>query len=295
MPDSFLHRNPSISVIFFLLLLLAAGCSGKQQERSHEKQAGNKPRIVSLAPSVTEMIYAVGAGDQLIGRTSACDWPKEAEKVQVVGAFGKPSLEILASLHPDIVLDVDLADEQNGKKIEALGIRRERVACSTPDDIAPALRKIGQLTGHRREADSLAARITKGLLTFRKEAEEATRKPSVYLEIWDDPLWTGGKNSYTSALIWYAGGKNIGDQVEKEYFEISPEWVVKINPDIIACMYMSNKSSGAETVRNRAGWESINAVKNNRVYERFDNSLFLRSGPRVLEGIEQLQKIMRSE
>ena len=277
----------------FLFLALFSGCTNQQES---PKTTGNvKPGIVSLAPSVTEMIYAVGAGDQLIGRTSACDWPTEAENVQVVGAFGKPSLEILAALHPDIVLDVDLADEQNGKKIEALGIRRERVACSTPDDIAPALRKIGQLTGHQREADSLADRITQGLLTFRKDAEKATRKPTVYLEIWDDPLWTGGKNSYTSALIWYAGGNNIGDQVEKEYFEISPEWVVQMNPDIIACMYMSKKLSVAETLRKRAGWKSIDAVKNNRVYDRFEKSLFLRSGPRVLEGIEELKKIMRSE
>lgn len=98
----------------FLFLALFSGCTNQQES---PKTTGNvKPGIVSLAPSVTEMIYAVGAGDQLIGRTSACDWPTEAENVQVVGAFGKPSLEILAALHPDIVLDVDLADEQNGKK-----------------------------------------------------------------------------------------------------------------------------------------------------------------------------------
>jgi iron complex transport system substrate-binding protein len=238
------------------------------------------------------MLYAIGAGNQLIGRTSACDWPVEVKKVPVIGAFGRPSLEVLAAAEPDLVIDVDLADLQIGKKIEAMNIRLESIRCRTPEDVPPALRKLGALTGHVRKADSLADVIDKGLAAFRKEAEIKTDKTGIYLEIWNDPLWTGGKNSFTSRMIAYAGGRNIGDVVDKEYFEVSPEWVIRQNPDVIACMYMSKKSPAQESVRNRPGWSEISAVKNGRVYGDFDNNIYLRPGPRVLEGIASLRALL---
>ena len=282
-----------VPLLLSFLLLIASGCTQQQVEMARNTQG--KPRMVSLAPSLTEMIFAIGAGDQLVGRTTACDWPAAAAKVPIVGAFGRPSLEMLASIHPDLVIDVDLADKEMGKKILALGIHRESITCTSPDDIPAALKKLGELTGHSREADSLALTISNGLASFKKKAESHGSKKSVYLEIWDDPFWTGGKGSYTSALIAYAGGKNIGDVVEKEYFEISQEWVIKQNPEVIACMYMARSSSVAEKVMNRPGWSSITAVKSHSVYDKFENSLFLRPGPRVLEGITLLSKVISPE
>ncbi|HED30867.1 MAG TPA: cobalamin-binding protein [Prosthecochloris aestuarii] len=279
-------------VLLILLVTLLAGC-GENRKTKEQVQDRQKPSIVSLAPSITEMVYAIGAGDQLVGRTSACDYPAEAEAVQVVGTFGRPSLEMLAGISPGLVLDTDLANEETARRIEELGFRRERLDIRTPDDIPPALRTLGELTGNSSRADSLASVIEQGLSTFRRSAENRRKHaPKVYLEIWNDPLWTGGGTSYISALIRYAGGRNIGDEVRKEYFEISPEWVITQNPDIIACMYMSRSTPAVEEIRGRDGWEHVNAVKNSRIYDNFDNSLFLRPGPRVLEGIALLQDIV---
>jgi iron complex transport system substrate-binding protein len=251
-------------------------------------------RIVSLAPSLTEMLYAIGAGPQLVGRSSACDWPAEAKKVPVVGSFGRPSLEVLASMNPDLVLDVDLADQQVAKKMTEMHLHREHIRCQDPEELPEALRKLGALTGHMRQADSLATVIEKGLAVYRKEADAKNVKPAVYLEIWNDPLWTGGRNSFVSRLIGYAGGRNIADRVEKEYFEVSPEWVIRENPEIIACMYMANDTPAAGTVKQRPGWQGISAVRNNRVYDRFDNRLYLRPGPRILEGIAGMKKLIEN-
>jgi iron complex transport system substrate-binding protein len=275
-----------------MLAITLAGCS--QRAQGPAKTAGSGLRIVSTAPSLTEMLYAIGAGGQLIGRTSACDWPVEAKKVQVVGPFGRPSLEMLASLKPDLVVDVDLADDNMGKRIAAMGIRRERIRCQTPEDVPAALRSLGRLTGHAGKADSLAAVIEKGLASYRAEASRQTKKVHVYLEIWDDPLWTGGKHSFTSAMIAYAGGQNIGDAVDKEYFEISPEWVIGQDPEVIACMYMSKETPAVEAVRSRAGWSGIDAVRHARIYGNFDNNIYLRPGPRVLEGIAGLKKLFEA-
>ena len=282
--------NRLLAIFYTILLFLAAGCTQKKDIKP--RAATDKPSIVSLAPSMTEMIFAIGAGDQLVGRTTACDWPAVAAKVPVAGSFGRPSLEVLAAIHPDLVVDVDLADEEMGKKILALGIHQESIACKSPDDIPAALRKLGKLTGHTREADSLALSISKGLAQFKTEADRQKNKKSVYLEIWNDPFWTGGKGSYTSELVACAGGRNIGDAVEKEYFEISQEWVIEKSPEVIACMYMAKTSSAADNVMNRPGWRSIAAVKHRLVYDRLDNNLFLRPGPRVLEGVAQLHRMI---
>ncbi len=286
-----LHLS-KVLILFFLVWPAFLGGCGDTATKQTSGLFSDKPTIVSLTPSITEMIYAIGAGKQLIGRTSACDWPADVEKIQVVGAFGKPSLEVLASLSPDLVLDTDLADENMGVRITELDIRREHLTVRIPEDIPPALRKLGKLTGNTEKADSLASVIEQGLEKFRKQVETVASRPKVYLEIWDDPLWTGGKNSYVSALITYAGGKNIGDAVEKEYFKASPEWVITENPDIIACMYMSREGNVVSKVISRSGWAHIGAVKNGKVYDNFDNSIFLRPGPRILEGIEQLRRII---
>lgn len=288
---SSLHTSKLFVLLFLTISTLMGGCRETEMKQLPASSSG-KPAIVSLAPSITEMIYAIGAEKQLVGRTSACDWPKEVEKVSVVGAFGKPSLEVLAGLSPDLVIDTDLADENMGARITELGIRRERLTVRVPENIPPALRKLGKLTGNEKKADSLAHVIEKGLEKFRNKPVTNPSLPKVYLEIWDDPLWTGGKSSYVSALIAYAGGRNIGDAVEKEYFEVSPEWIIRQNPDIIACMYMSRESDVVAEVSSRPGWEHILAVKNNRIYDNFDNSIFLRPGPRVLEGIEQLSRLI---
>ncbi|NTU58287.1 MAG: cobalamin-binding protein [Chlorobiaceae bacterium] len=293
MPVRSPHNPASIPLVCVVLLLsMLAGCTRQPSRKTEDSD--HPRRIVSLAPSVTEMLYAIGAGELLVGRTSACDWPEEAKKVPVIGSFGHPSLEVLAAAQPDLVIDVDLADEQIGRKIAAMNIRREPIQCRRPEDVPPALRKLGVLTGHTRQADSLAGVIEKGLASFRKEAELRTNKTGIYLEIWNDPLWTGGRHSFTSSMIAYAGGRNIGDAVDKEYFEISPEWVIRQNPDVIACMYMSKKSPASEIVGSRPGWSGINAVKYGRVYGDFDNNIYLRPGPRVLEGIASLKSLLES-
>ncbi|RXK88367.1 cobalamin-binding protein [Chlorobaculum sp. 24CR] len=291
------NRLTPLFILLALCLYALAGCSRQPAPAptTPTPAAAETPqRIVSLAPSLTEMLYAIGAGDQLVGRTSACDWPAEAEKVPVVGSFGRPSLEVLASMTPDLVLDVDLADEQAAKKMAEMHLRREHIRCQDPEELPQALRKLGALTGHARQADSLASVIEQGLANYRTEAAAKTRKPSMYLEIWNDPLWTGGNKSFVSRLIGYAGGRNIGDAVEKEYFEVSPEWVIRENPEIIACMYMANETPAADNLKKRPGWQGISAVRNNRVYDKFDNRLYLRPGPRILEGIAGMKKLIES-
>lgn len=269
------------------LCALTSGCGNREEPA----RATESVRVVSLAPSMTEILCAVGGEDLLAGRTSACDYPASVtEDVPVVGSFGKPSLESVLSVGPTLVLDVDLADESIGRKIEKLGIRRERISCNSIRDIPVAIRRVGRLIGRADAAGKLALDIEERLDMLSQGAVSVTNRPRVYVEIWDDPLWTAGSKSHVSRMIYLAGGRNIGDSVEKDHFQASHEWVVSRNPEIILCMYMSRNESAKKKIVKRPGWQAVKGVVEKNIFDGFDNNLILRPGPRVVQGIEKLRE-----
>jgi len=254
-------------------------------------------RIVSLAPSLTEMIVAIGAQDVLVGRTSACDHPKEIiADIPIVGGFGKPSLETLLALAPTAIVDTDLEDESMAARFEALGIRHVRIRCKRVDDIPAGIRTLGDLAGRKGPAEQLAARLEQALEAARDTLQAATNRPGVYVEIWHDPFMTAGKHTYLTDLIRLAGGKNIAGEVNQEYFRVSPEFVLTRNPDVVICAYMASGQDVSQMVRRRQGWENVRALETGALFCNENNDILLRPGPRVLEGIEALKRcIARSQ
>jgi len=247
-------------------------------------------RVVSLAPSLTEIVAMLSGTNLLVGRTSACDYPPEVASIPVVGGFGTPSLERLASVRPSLVLDVDLEDESIGRKLRELGIRRERVACRTLADIPAAIRTVGRLLSLEDAAEKRASEIERQVAAMEKEIASLTNKPSVFVEIWNDPLMTAGRNSFISDIVRLAGGINAGDDAENDYFRVSGEWVVNKNPDVIVCLYMSQSNGAADMVRKREGWQTVKAVRNGAVYDGFDNNVMLRPGPRIMDAVIALRR-----
>lgn len=250
-------------------------------------------RVVSLAPSITEMIYAVGAGSNLVGRTSACTYPDEVLSVPVVGGFGMPSLETLVKTRPDYVLEAVLGDDSLGRKIDQLGLKRINIECKRLADIPAALRQIGAIVGRQQASEALAARLEGEIAGVMQSVPDAECKPRILVEIWGDPVMAAGCNSFISDIIKLAGGVNVGDEGESDYFATSSEWVVDRNPDIIICLYMDKRYGPAEMVKRRPGWQQINAVKNGRVYDGLPNDVLLRPGPRVMKGIEAVKSIIK--
>jgi iron complex transport system substrate-binding protein len=273
------------------LLAVLAGCS---RARPPAPATGDRPRLVSLAPSLTELVCAIGAADALVGRTSVCNYPADTlAHVPVVGGFGEPSMERLVAARPTVVVEVDLADETMGRRIDALGLRRERIPCSRLDDVPKAARRLGELTGRRAEAEALAAQIERGVAALRHEAAAVTNRPGVFVEIWHDPVMTVGGGSFLSELVWLAGGSNVAAEVSREYFQVSGEWVVARNPDAVLCLYMGGPDGARAGVGRRPGWSGVAAVARGAVYDGFENDAMLRPGPRVLEGIEAMRRRIR--
>jgi len=278
------------SLILPLFLALATGLAPGCAKRAPESPAGDV-RIVSLAPNITEIVCALGARNKLVGRTSACNFPPDlVGGVPVIGGFGAPSLEMLLAATPTLILEVDLADETLGHKIDNLGVRRERVACGNLDEISEAVAAIGTLIGEEKRGQELVDELAVGIAKARLRARAVTNRPAVLVEVWGDPITTAGRGSFVSELVELAGGRNIGDEVNKPYYQVSPEWVVSRDPEVIVCLYMAHSAPVRETVMRRSGWASVSAVRTGRVHDGLNNDRLLRPGPRVLEGAEELRR-----
>jgi len=246
-------------------------------------------RVVSLSPCLTELIFHLGEGDKLVGRSSACDYPEKAKKVESVGAFGKPSLEKLISVNPTVVVASALADPAVKPSIEELGIKFILLPGKSIEDYYSSVQKLGEILNCREKAEKEIRRFKTQLGKYRKESDKS-RKPKVYMEIWDRPYMTVGKRSFINDLIKYAGGNNIAAKRNEAYFNCSVEWIISSNPEVIICPAM--KTGREADVKKRQGWSNIKAVKNGRIYVDLNDDLIYRLGPRTLEGIKLLNKLI---
>ena len=243
-------------------------------------------RVVSLAPSLTEIICAIGASDCLVGRSSACHYPPDVVKhVPVAGDFGIPALEALAKCAPQLVVTVDMEDQNSAQAIEHLGIQHASIPCRSLDDIPRAMRAIGKLL-HREAAAEKQAGAFAATLADLRQHKPATRR-RVFIEVWGDPLMTAGKKSFLNELLDLAGGANIAGDVARDFFEISTETVLARDPEVIVLL-----EGTAPVVARRTGWAQLTAVKTGHVCSGLDRDLLEIPGPRVLQSVELLRRCL---
>lgn len=271
-------------IILTIFCFIVSGCWCKRRDFNEEL------RIVSLSPSITEIICTIGAEKYLVGRTAYCNYPLEVvTNIPVVGGFGTPSLERLIDVKPTIVLDTDLEDETVGFKIEEMGIKRRRIPSSRLNDIPSAVRLIGEITGCRDKAEELASRIESEIMKMETTLPVEKERPTVYVEIWSNPIMTCGRNSFVSDIVKLAGGLNIGDEIEQAYYKVSSEWVISKNPDVILCLGMGRPGVLKSEILSRTGWKAINAVKNGKVYDDLPVEVMTRPTPRILGIVRELR------
>ena len=286
-------RKPLIQILLCLTAcLILVGCH--RPPPPAPVQAA-QARIVSLAPSLTEIICAVGGADQLVGRTDVCNYPPNLlTHVPVVGSFGRPYLEPLLAQKPTLVLEVDLENQSLGAMLKRLGITRQHIDCRCLSDIPNAVRTIGCLTGRSDAGQALATAIASGISSQQAQVARLppAQRPLVYVEIWGEPLMTAGRHSFVSELVTLAGGRNLGDELAHDYGTVSTEWVLTRNPDIILCLYPTVAHHARQAVLSRLGWQTLRAVQKARVYDEFNLDTLLRPGPRVLEGVDQLRQVI---
>jgi len=256
-------------------------------------------RIVSIAPSNTEILYAIGAGAQVVGRDAFSDYPAETQSVaDVGGGFGELNMELIVSLEPDLILSADIISAENIQALEDLGLPVFALANPlTYDDLLENLKIVGRLTGHVADAETLAANLGERIQTVQTTVAQSSFQPIVFYQLDStDPAapWTAGPGNFIDTLITMAGGVNVASDLADPWVQISLEELIARNPDVIIVGDYTWGGVTAADVSARSGWEGIKAIQNNQVFE-FDDNLVSRPGPRMVDGLEQMAKLLHPE
>ncbi len=249
-------------------------------------------RIVSLVPAATELLFALGAGDRLVGRTRYGVHPPAAREVPSVGQGLRPSLELVAERRPDLVL-VFAGPETRGtaERIEALGAAALGLELNSFEDLERNVRRLGRLTGREEAARRLLDRIDCQLRRVA-EAVEGGPRPRVYYEVWSDPPVTVGRGSYLDSLLRVAGARNVFGDLEAPSPRVGLESVTDRDPDLVL-VSRRREGDGTRPAR-RSGWEAVPAVREGRV-RTVDGDLVHRLGPRVGEAARALAAVLHPD
>jgi iron complex transport system substrate-binding protein len=251
---------------------------------------GTPQRIVSLAPSNTEILYALGLGDKVVGVTDYCDYPPEATNRTRVGGYINPDIEQIVALNPDLVLvaygtPMDVVDSMVGLGLTVFGIKTTDLA-----DLLNDIQTVGKITGTETQADALTSEMESTIQAVTDQAEGLEQRPRVFYIVGTGPLWTAGSGTFIDELIAKAGGVNICENITS-YSEVSLEYVVACNPQVI----ITTSWPGVyEWVMNSTELATTDARVNGRVYTCDDN-LVQRPGPRLAEGLEWFAHFIHPE
>ncbi|HUS56764.1 MAG TPA: cobalamin-binding protein [Thermoplasmata archaeon] len=249
-------------------------------------------RIVSAAPTPTEILFAVGAGDLVVGIDEYSDYPEGIGNLTRVGAYPL-NLEVVIGLNPDLIISSDLVPADQLENLEAQGIPYMILAARTLEDVMGDIRLVGIVTGHIDEAEALAGSLEARIETItEKTLALDVEKPRVYLEYF--PYWTYGPGSFGDNLIALAGGINIAENASSEYPLLTSEFVIAQDPEIIIFTIGYMTSTNAEEISSRSGWDGITAVSGDQIYS-IDDNLVSRYGPRIVDGLEQLAELIHPE
>ncbi|MCU0666253.1 MAG: cobalamin-binding protein [Candidatus Omnitrophica bacterium] len=267
-----------ISILGFLLFLPAI-CFGNKEN----------PRYISLAPSTTEILFALGLDQEIVGVSSFCDYPPQVSSKEKVGTFSQPNLEKIISLQPDYIFCTGLEQDAAVAELKRAGFAVYVADPSTIEELLSSIEEIGVITLLQEKAHQIALSMKDNLEVLRAKtsAIPESSRPKVFLEIWPDPLTTAGNGSFVDQIISCAGGKNIASNLRRAYSIFSAEEVINSMPDCIILAYM-DKGANVKSLFLRRGWERIPAIKNNRVYNDIDPNIILRPGPRIVEGAFEL-------
>jgi len=275
-----------LTAYFFSLGLLVA--SG---DRLTAAEPGPQ-RVVSLAPSTTETIFALGFGDRLVGVTTSCDYPADARKIPKIGGFMSPSLETIAAKRPGLVIGVSSAtDPAKARAMERLGLKVTLISLASVNDILSSIKSIARLLGSPEAGEKLVGKITLQMDQVKERVALAPRRSALFLVGLRPLIAVGGKN-FIDELITLAGGKNIAGDAAQPWLNLPDEYVVAKAPQVIIEAGMGSERD--QFSQHWADLKSIPAVQHRRVY-RYPSDKILRPGPRIGEGLEEIARLLHPE
>jgi iron complex transport system substrate-binding protein len=268
----------------FLLGAFVVACS----KASTESRRTSGRRVVSLSPSTTEAVFAVGAGAQLVGRSRYCDWPKEVENLPQVGGYVDPSYEAILALKPDLVVGArGPAGAAIAERLEGRGISTFFPQTETFAQIDEMILGIGQRTDHAAEAKSFVEKMNERIHAIEARVAPLP-KVRVLLVFGLEPISVAGPGGFPDEMLKKAGATNVITS-GGTYPTLNIERVLTLDPDVVVNAAMAERDSAQRMNADAPGWSRVRAVREGRLVKIDDESI-LRPGPRIGEGIEILAK-----
>ena len=293
----------AISVILLsLLVIMFTGCQPEFVPGTYIDDMGRgvsidkvPQRIVSHVPSITETLFALGLEERVVGVSDYCNYPEEAKLKPSVGDYFNPSIETIVAQAPDLVLTDGHSESIKG--LEALGINFFVIDPQDIDGILEDIELLGKITGVERKAKALVSDMNGSLAQVVSHVENAPKVRVFYVFDATDlnNPWTAGPGSFVDSLITMAGGENIAAQAQGAWVQFSIEQLVSSDPEIIMIdASMGTAVVSEEELRAHPAWQGVTAVKQDRIYT-IDGDLVNRSGPRIIQGLEEMAEIIHPE
>jgi len=256
-------------------------------------------RIISLAPSNTEILFALGLGDKVVGVTEYCNYPEEAKDKEKVGDYSTPNIERVIKLEPDLVLAahgnvIGTVEALKRFNLTVVGVKSRNL-----DEIHYDIRLVGEITGQSDNASVLVADMAKTIEATEELINElkGEEKPTVLHIIWHDPIWVAGEGTFENELIRKSGGVNAAPV--EGYKTLSLEKVIKINPEVIITpsgtgMGFAKTNFTYNYIIGEPRLKGVDAVRNNRVY-MINADIVCRAGPRIVDALEEMAEMIHHE
>ncbi|MFH1775876.1 MAG: ABC transporter substrate-binding protein [Chloroflexota bacterium] len=310
MVKSRLSRAVMLCLVSIIILGLFAACAAPVEEEKVLSQieitdqlgrtvrlAGVPQSIVSLAPSNTEILFALGLGERVLAVTDYCNYPPEAEEKPSVGGFSTPNIEKVVAYSPDLILAGSIHEDRVIPQLEQKGFTVLALESSILEEVMESIAFVGAVAGKEKEAAELltAMRLRIKSVTDKTDGLSIEQRPRVFYAVWHDPLKTAGGDTIHSELIQKAGGTNIAGDLAG-YAGIGLETVLDANPQVIIAS-TTHGSSGELTFRfmeTEPRLSTTDARRYHRVYH-LDGNLVSRTGPRLVDGLEIFARFIHPE
>ena len=290
-----------VLLICIVMVIVASSCSQSApaaitDDEGREVHLESMPvRIVSHVPGITETLFALDLGDKIVGVSDHCDYPEEAADKPKIGGYFTPNIEKIVALDPDLVLTDGHADDIY--QLESLGIPFVVLQPVDIDGIIANIELLGEITGSQNKAGELISDMEERIAAVVAAVNNAARPRVFYVFDATDPIkpWTAGPGSFADALIRLAGGDNVAAQAQGAWIQFSMEELVSFDPEIVvANTMMGTAVISLDELRNIAAWQDITAVREERIGQ-IDGDLVDRHGPRIVQGLEEMAKIIHPE
>ncbi|MCJ7514960.1 MAG: cobalamin-binding protein [Dehalococcoidia bacterium] len=254
-------------------------------------------RIVSLAPSNTEILFALGLGDKVVGDTEYCNYPETAKTKPKVGGFSTVDIEKVVSLRPDLVLATRIHDKTIIPALENLGITVVALTPHSLSEVLDSIKLVGKITGQDKEASALVKDLNTRIkeITDKTEKLSSGQRPRVFYVTWHDPLWTAGPGTISSDVISLAGGQNIASDITGDK-TIDLETIINRDPEVIIVSVGMGTGEDLpwQYIKSESRLKNTQALLNSRVY-KIDGDLINRPGPRIVEALKQMAQFIHPE